>query len=190
MIHFTDFVFAAPPRTGSTWFVQAAAEVGLRPGVVNRKHEQFPDDHLQFPQETQGLRVSLVRHPYNWLMSYYLGLDGGAVNIKEVDVLVDLSRESKDLQTFLRRYVNEMPGTVTRIFDSYQANTILRLEDFPWSPIEFFASLGVRRRDWSGIEDKAPVNFRKGKQPLVHPFLRRDVCGAEEEFCDRYEYVP
>lgn len=183
MIKYDRFYFAAPPRTGSTYFIKCCSEVGLGDGQKATLHEPPP-----IPWKGKGFLVSTVRHPYDWLCSYYLALEGGATGIHCVDVLVNHAKTSLDVDEFISKYLMYCPGEVGRIFDRYRANSVLRLEDFPWNVVEFFESVGVEHDEACKVSNITPQNARKGHPHIVNKDIRKQVVMVEREICERYEY--
>lgn len=184
MIVYPQFAFAAAPRTGSTWFQMAATAVGMKPlsGNTFQVH-----DHGTL--SGQLFSVTLVREPLDWLCSYYWALKGGSINNPMVDQLCMLARESATVEIFINRYLQEQPGTVSQIFNSYQASTVMKIEDFPWNVLLFFGSIGYQKNH-ATVVDLGAVNRTKlkGMLPNRVDYLRQ-VRKAEEEFCERMEYL-
>jgi len=181
VIKYKDFFFAAPPRTGSTWFIKSASIVCLGDAQKSKLHE--PPSIIW-----NGFLVSLVRHPYNWLCSYFLALEGGKTGVHCVDVLANYARTSSDVDEFILQYLKYCPGEVGRIFDRYMASSVLRLEDFPWNAIEFFESVGVKSEDALKVKNITPQNVRKGHVHIVNKNLKKQVVETERKLCERYEY--
>ncbi len=184
MIQYADFSFAGPPRTGRRWFVAAAEKVGLK--ILEPVHcvDKLP------PADHQGISVSIVRHPFDWLVSLYQNqptfryYDNTVLN-----QIIHLASVSQSFPHFIKS-VQDWPGTVGRIFDAYRATTILRLEDFPWSPIEFFQSLDCP-------EDKVMwlKNFQPQSASAEHKVpqdrqveLKRAIVKSERRFCESYDF--
>ncbi len=181
MIKYKDFFFAAPPKTGSTWFIKCCSECGLGDAQKATLHE--PPSIIW-----SGFLVSTVRHPYDWLVSYYLSLKGGMTGIYDVDVLAQYARTSLDVDEFIHKYLMYCPGAVGRIFDRYMATTVLRLEDFPWNTIEFFESIGVKPDIAMKVKNITAQNARKGHVHIVNKYNKKRVLNAEKSICERYEY--
>ena len=71
MIDYRIFQVACPPLTGAKWLVQAAQLCGLGPGFTEHIYGLFPKEHSGL------LRVSLVRHPCDWLTACYAHFQQG-----------------------------------------------------------------------------------------------------------------
>ncbi len=181
MIKYENFYFAAPPRTGTTFFIKSAAECGL--GEQNKAKLHEPPSIIW-----DGYLVSLVRHPYSWLCSYFLSLQGGATGVHCVDVLVNHARKAVDADDFIRKCLRYCPGEVGRIYTRYRASTVLKLEEFPWNVIEFFESVGVKHEDAWKVNNITPQNARKGHAHIVNKDLRKQVVQSEKPVCEMFEY--
>lgn len=179
MITYKLFEFATTPRTGTTWFMNAAYAVGLGNGFKS-------DVHLLFPKQRGTLpRVTLVRHPCDWLRSYYQAIYPAKLGLP-TDVLSDF-RDASDFDMFVRMYLRRRPGEVGRIFDSYKADVCLRTEDLNVSFPDFCVQLGMRAVQ----ADKAKriPRYNCTKQPAFwNPALHERVLTAEAHMLERYDY--
>jgi hypothetical protein len=145
------------------------------------------------PDENQHFLLTIVRHPFTWLNSYYRQIKGGFINQKEVDELAPLARESASFEHFVRKYINQKPGHVWEMVKAYRANTIIRIEDLPWAAVDFFITLGVPKNLRKKVSELKPMNMRG-------PFLRDNierkrlrrlmklVCDVEPDLCEHFEY--
>lgn len=182
MITYNEFNFAAPPRTGSTWFIKAAYEAGLGNAYKAKLHVPPPNDF-------DGYVVSMIRHPFFWLRSYYYALEGGACGVDCVDVFVEHSRKAKDFNGFVRRYLKHIPGTVGKMFDAYKANSVLQTEELPYNAAELFESVGVRpKMIENAIHAVPPQNRTKNIQHVLNPVLMKEVIEAESDFFEQHDY--
>lgn len=180
MIKYKQFVFAAPPRTATTWFMKAAQDLGLGDGSKSHVHDPAPRDW-------NGLVVSMVRHPYDWLYSYYYALQGGAIGVDAVDgPFVYIARESTSVDRFIRLYLKRKAGAVGEMFNTYNASTVLRVEDLPYGAGEFFESLGVP--SWSATMMLPAQNTYNGVTDAPNKKQRKAVVAAERALCQQYEY--
>lgn len=181
MIDYGTFRFAAPPRTGTTWFLKACSMAGL--GEGDKAHV-----HQPIPPKTTGLTVSLIRHPYDWLCSYYHALRGGNTGILHVDILAVVARSSQDFPSFIKQYVRNSPGLVSKMFDSYHADSVMKTEELKWASLEFFASLNVKQKVLDEIKTLSPQNVGKDTPIKTNTKLRELVCESEDSFCNRFDY--
>lgn len=182
-VSYGQFRFATAPRTGTTWFVEACVRSGLR--RVNKAEAHVPFSEA----EQQDYKVSLVRHPYHWLVSYYSAIFPGSIGVPEIDRLREL-QENRLIQThfdFVLAYLEVCPGQVGRIFDAYKADTYLRLEDMPWAAIELFSSLGIHPAYRSRSKSLPPRNVTKQHRPF-DPRLSYQVLLAENDLVERFDY--
>lgn len=180
MIEYPDFQFAAPPRTGSTWFVKACYLAGF--GEKQRTHSHAPP-----PIDYNGFVVSLVRNPTDWLVSYFMTLEGGKVGVPQVDILSNCYVPG-DLLLSIRKFLKMPKNILSTMFDRYQANTVMKLEDFPWAPLEFFMSLGYKEKD-DQIRKMPAQNVRYGIAYSVSWEIRQRIIEHEKDMCERYDYV-
>lgn len=181
MIHFDLFQFASAPRTATTWVRRAAALAGLKENWTREVHMPFPEQN-----EWKVLRVSCVRHPCDWLASYYAMINPGHVNVPTVDAF---RTNEKTFDEFIRRYLDEMPGAVGRMFASYNADSCMRVEDLPAAFCELLESLGVPRKLRERCIETGPDNItHPDKRPKWNKQLKDAVIRAEVQFLERFEY--
>lgn len=184
MIRYGDrYVFASAPRMGTTYFLKAMAMVGFKEGFKAHAHN---------PIETKGpadFVITLVRHPVHWLRSYYQALKGGKCGVSIVDELAMASREAEDFSAFVRTYLKKHAGHVGEIVAAYKADSVFRVEDFPWNLLEWFDSLGIHKSVASKIRFLTPQNVWKGEDPPLSKRLRNRVLEAESDLCELYEYA-
>ena len=187
-IDYKHFRFATAPRTGTTWFIQACEAAGLGKGYKAHVHALFTDE------EKGAFKVSLVRHPYDWLTSYFKAILPGSTGVPEVDKLRFIRSDvpmstmiDSDFENFVNQYLRECPGQVGRMFDSYGADSYLRLEDMPYAASELFASFDVPPHLRNKCRYIDPQN--KSKQYITKDLeLYSRVMEAEREMVDKYEY--
>ena len=180
MIQFDNFAFASPPRTGTAWFVNACAVAGF--GEKDRSKVHIPP-----PAKWGGFMLSIVRHPADWLVSYFNTLEGGKVGVPEVDALAQYYC-ANDMARSLKRYLKSPPNTVSKMFAAYEATSVMKLEDFPWAPLEFFYSLGYKEKD-NRIRSMARMNVKYGVGFVVSYPLRKKIIEHEPMMCEQYDYV-
>ena len=131
-----------------------------------------------------GYRVTIVRHPFLWLRSYYETVKGFRTGIPGVDLFSDLYRKSKTSDEFVNAYLTEAPGAVGRMFDAYDSHSMLKYEDMPRAGVQFLRSIGEK--------NAAKFEFPKilGENWVFDASreLWAAVVRAERDFCDRAEY--
>jgi len=193
------FEFAAPPMTGGHWFVQACREAGL---LLFPDNSAFSASFYPWPEgierdrDKDALRVSLVCHPCDWLRSVFdafrLGPNSESKNVGSKYLwprFVELPKK-QGFGKFVVRYLEAMPGEATRIFNSYKADTRLRLEDMPWALVELLESMGIDRKSLDrvlALEGRQDAPKRSKWRP-GRPDLRQQVMEAEAEFCRDLDY--
>ena len=184
MIDYGGFRFGACPRTGTTWVMQAAAIAGFGVGFKTEVHEPPTED------DPGQLTVTLVRHPYEWLTSYYFALQGGCVGVALIDELAPLAREMKDFPSFVVRYCESFAGRFTKIIHSYRGDSVIRTEDLTSGTMELFRSLGVKEQQLTEIKAMSPanVNLNKGNVDCNIRYLQEIVRRAEQETYDHFDY--
>lgn len=180
MIHFPRFTFAAPPRCGNAWFLGACAIAGFGEHGTAKAHV--------LTRPTGKLGVTLVRHPYDFLTSYYAELRGGHTGVSSLDRLARTAKSSAGFLNFCETYLDEHAGTVSEMFGYYSADIVLRLEDQPWATVTFLQSLGVKQDRIEQVRALPAKNRRKDSTLLEFRHLRQAVTEAEQDFCDHYAY--
>ena len=180
MIDYGKFAFAAAPRTGTSWVRSAACAAGLG---------EHPSTYVHIPTEPSPNRfsVSMVRHPCDWLLSYWHSLKGGVIGVKSVDMFAKCCWDST-FDLFIRRYVAMMPGEVGRMFFSYQADSYLKTEDLPWAFDELLGMVGVSEALRTKARTLGPQNTTNKIRACWHPSLRQRVLDAEREMIEHFDY--
>lgn len=183
MIDFQLFNYAGPPRTGTTWMAHAM-HASLR--IVTYKTQV----HVPWTvsQEVGELRVTTVRHPLNWLASYYREIHPGSIGVPVVDQFhKELSTDS--FSQFVRDYLDKTPGQVGRVFDAYSADICLRVEDFPFNVIELLRSLGIPYSQAMKARIPAKNTAKRKSQPAIwNPALLEAVAVCERDTMERFGY--
>ena len=177
------FFFASPPRTATTWVRKATMEAGI---LRNADRVKVHVPHEDRPSSV--LRIACVRHPCDWLRSYYTSVYPGKVGVECVDVFRPAAG-AKDFDEFVRYVLSLGPGAVGGMFRAYNADVILRVEDLPWAFVEFLESLAVPRKLRERCLSLNRQNPTKPELfPTWHPSLKARVLQSEAEMVDRYEY--
>ena len=161
MIRYGLFDFAAPPRTGTTWFLKAATMAALGELSKFDVHKVF----IERPRhEVARMRVSLVRHPATWLRSYYSEIYPGVVGVPAVDVFGTIAAD--DVFDWMDKCVDSLPGQVGAMFAAYEADSCLRMEDFPNNAVELFGSVGVARQYAVACRTLGKQNASRSLSPI------------------------
>jgi len=184
MIDYKKFCFGACPRTGSTWVMQAAAIAKLGEGFKVDVHVPPTENH------PGKLIVTLVRHPYEWLASYYFALQGGCVGISLIDEIAPLVREAENFEHFVLSYCESLAGRYSEIIRSYRGDSVIRTEDLRWGIIGLFKALGVKENRLAEIRDMPPINVNATKGNINYNilYLQEIVRRAERETYDHFDY--
>lgn len=182
-VTYDNFVFASPPRTGISWFTKACEKVGLTSTSLDRAY--FPFSSL----ENTSYKVSLVRHPYYWLVSYYYKASKDKLGIPELDALGEVANRDSitSHRDFLISYLNSCSGQVGRIFNLYEADTCLRIEDMPFAAVELFLSLGVPSHLAGQCKSIAHQN-RDRNYYQREASIYSAISHAERSFMEKYDY--
>lgn len=176
------FDFSCPPRTGTAWVLGACQLAGLGPGFRHQAHVPFP-----VREHHDTLRVTLVRHPCDWLASCYAVIKRGSMDTNHLGAFEGLGRSCFD--DFVRAYCYNMEGGIGKLFHIYiqGADSCLRIEDMPWALLELLESCGVP-------EDARKRFATLGKQnvspslPTWDNKLRKRVLEAEGEIVEHFDY--
>jgi hypothetical protein len=182
MIDFGLFTFASPPGTGIDWILKASNLIGL--GKHQKEQSTFPF------QERNGdtrLKVSVVRHPCDWLGDCWASLRGG-LNTENQRIASFACLRNDSFDDFVRSYLEIMPGGIERFFADYRADVCWKLEDLPWAFLLFMQTLGVPRRLLEGCKHLDRGLLFEWTTPFWEPSLKKRVREAEKRFTERYEY--
>lgn len=183
MIDYGLFRFATPPRTASTWFLQACFTADLGVGFKADVHIPPPD------KAKHALNVSLIRNPVDWLASYYHALEGGHVGVPEVDVFSRYAKEADSLNEFIEAYLRNIPGAIGRMHAAYKAGMVMKVEEISYAATIFFESLGgIDKRKLEAVANISILNQFKGQRAIISKGYRNLIRQAEARFCDDYEY--
>ena len=182
MINYQLFHFAAPPRTGVSWVIKAAQLIGLGPAFAHQAHMPFP------PKERNGpdsYRVSLVRHPCTWLASCYSAIRYGDLTTNHVAAYTRLDLGTFD--QFVRSYLVTMPGGVGQLYDTYEAECSMRIEDMPDAFLELADSFGVPKEMSAKCRLLGKQNMT-ASPPVWDKGLWKRVMEAERDTVESYDY--
>jgi len=141
--------------------------------------------HLPHASSPAQARVMTVRHPCDWLRSYYAEIHRAYLGIPAVDRFFYLPDMSFD--EFIRQYLKDIPGGVGAMFVEYGADVCLRIEDAPWCLFEFLESMGVPAAARKSFLSLGPVNVNR-RLPRWNPALRDRVVEAERECLQNFDY--
>jgi len=178
------FQFASPPRTATNWIRQASVMCGLKEIDEGRVH--IPHN----ANDKHSIKVMTVRHPCAWLASYYSTIYPGLIGVDAVDAMRMINTPVLTFDEYIRAYLHRMPAnTVGNIFDQYNADVYLRIEDLPWSFIELLESLGVPKKLRERCLGLSEQNITKPERLQAwSPSLKARVREMEQDFISRFEY--
>ena len=179
MINYGSFQFACPPRTGTMWFIGAAQLSGFGAAFKPAAHMPFP------PERGKVLRVSLVRHPCNWLASCYSAICERTLTTNHLSAFTRLDISSFDC--FVNQYLENIPGSIGELYNRYMADSCLRIEDMPWAFVELLSSLGVSSEMKELCKHIGKRNTSESL-PTWDKRLWRLVMKSESEICEAYDY--
>lgn len=185
MINYGRFQFYSAPRTGTTWMLKALAVAGF--GEKTKTEAHIPPSRGEKPLSS----LTIVRHPYHWLESFYQAIGGGLIGVDEVDYFSRICRETNTFREFVEVCFDRHPTPISRMFGRYCSSMALRTFDLPDAGIEFFETLGVSITP--DLEKKIRLIGRPNSR-IETPLHRDDwayrvVMAAEAEFCDQYEFI-
>ena len=135
MVETEWFTYAGPPKCGNHWITAAMK----RAGVVS-----FDSREMHVPGHVPGRpRVTLVREPATWLRSFFLNLHG-PMGVPCVDVFQALRGQYQEsFEGFGWRYVNAMPGQISKMYMAYESEIELRTEHLGSDTAAMLSSLNV-----------------------------------------------
>jgi len=183
MIQYESFQFATAPRTGAAWFIKACQLAGLGPGFHHQAVTPFTES-----TPTQ-LRVSLVRHPCDWLDSLYHSAQCHK-HVGPFHCADTGCRRSKPFAEFVDYYLHYHQGAIGRVLLSYEADSYLKCEDFPVAFTELAELVGVDIKLLSNPffhNRPAAMETQKIRQLTMTNTYRR-IMESERELVERFDY--
>ncbi len=157
--------------------IQACHAVGLG--------ERFKTDiHQPHKRDGKRLCVTTVRHPLDWLASYYRSIYPGKCGVPIVDKFASI--QADNFIDFVQAVMEKYPGGVGSMFIEYNADSYVRLEKITRAMDVFFSSLGLDPTPIYGI---SPKNINTGKAPTPRPdWLVREFMRSERYMCEVFGY--
>lgn len=169
MIVAEHFTFASVPKTGCSWFREALAISGIE--ILGP-----PDQHLM-GREPGKPTITNLRDPATWLASWWMECNGHISDAPILDHLDDLRHGDEDtFEEFVSRYVDQMPGEITMIFNSFKSDYVLRTESLGDDFAELLDLLKVPCLN--GARNLPPVNVSKDKRKRYTPVLTDQLAMA------------
>lgn len=199
MLDYGHFLFAPPPRTGSTWFRRAAQLCRIPNGVCGLSEDPFwlhqPFVRPFDPPYERSARVTLVRHPADWISSYYSRLRRARLGLAS-DALADVA-PTASFEEFVDLVIEHEPGIVGRVFNQYhEADIRLRTDRLNVEFEAFALSMGAPR-DQAGNARSMPREnatdlCRGGDEPWPvrwDPVRRQRFLDSEQACLQQYGFV-
>ena len=178
MIDYELFQFAAAPGTGVCDFTNACRIVGLGEHLKVEAYEPWAEK-----QKPGELRVTLVRHPFNWFRCIY-----NELKIRSLPKVLELNNldHSGSFLDFLQDYLRYTPGELTRLFRSYDVGVVHKAEDFPHSFIEFGKSLETPSNSLAYLNKLRGENNYLFYQ--IPEYMKHLLRQCDKEIFDEYDY--
>jgi len=176
MIDYGKYSFAAPPCTGEDWFITASQLAGYGPGFRHHAHEPWVGSNRE------QLRVSIIRRPVEFLRTVYSRLKNAKLSN---GIVFFASLEDSSFEEFASDYIEKMPGKITELYNMYESDVILRVEDTPWAFIEFAMSIDTDPAFVSTLR-RLPVN--RECKPAIPDWIARGIKETESHVYDAYDY--
>lgn len=183
MIGYARFQYGAAPSCGTHWTMQAFAIAGLG----ERPHTGAHHPPNAGPTAHCPMLITTVRHPADWLYSYYYGRLSGYTGLEKVDRLMHIAR-SLNFKNFLSSYCRLYAGTISEVFADYNATVAWRLEDYPWPVIEFLQAQGASKIAIDHIKKLPASNVSRIQANPLTEKQRAMIRDAESGLCEQYEY--
>jgi len=183
MIEFDRFRLAAPPFTDLPTIAAACRTCGL---IQSR--EQATSIYGPFSEPSHDmLRIGFVRDPFDWLCDcflYFLKPKREKIEVIEPfsELPIDLSMEG-----FIRAYVKHSDLSVSELFDTYEADSFFRSEEFPRALSDMLKPFNIPDQwimDAKNLFDDQSSDF----EMKVPPILRQAVYQKDILHCERFDY--
>ena len=146
------FSLAQPPQCAGIWVLNVLERGITVPPRGPSPLSRHAGAHIHEPGRVRDLpSVTLVRDPTDWLMSMYQNRIG-PVRVEEIDRLLTLkgtfadylqARQSVTFVEFVEKYLKQMPGQITRIFELYESDYTVDLADLPDGFVNVMDALDV-----------------------------------------------
>jgi hypothetical protein len=133
-------------------------------------------------------RVTIVREPATWLRSFFLNLHGPmGVDIVNTFLALRTGRD-QTFEEFGWRYVNEMPGQISRMYLHYESEIELRTEHLASDTAAMLSRLNVPC-DFKAVFDVAPEGVTGTKITMTDE-VRAAINAADFYLGDRTQPQP
>jgi hypothetical protein len=154
------FTFAAPPKCGNQWFRAVLKSQGIEVRGTQPHHMG----------SAEGLpSITIQRHAHDWLYSYYRRVTS-PIGVPPVDAFHDTLRTVEPkLDTFdyfALRYIDLMPGRITRMFEEdYKSTITIQLDGVGFGMAATFNMLHVPHHA-DTVQNFPPVDSTAKKVPI------------------------
>jgi len=168
--------FACPPECG--WYIlNSLHRMGVSSEQIGEVNEVVL---IPFSKERNGelLRVSCVMHPCDWIREAFVS----------GSIFQYMDYPTKDFDLFITWILQVHRGIVGGIFSKYEADTVLRVEDFPWNMIELMDSIGYDKSLIDHLRKVPSYESRCRNLPPWSEWMLREFKEAEKEVRDTYDY--
>ena len=177
MIETATFNFAAPPRTGSTWFLLVCEALDI---LMRSRGQHTPRDQQRrqwkgrhIPPDTPD--ITIVRDPAEWLHSYFYHTPG-YILVPAVDGFRD--ERARDFTEYVAGYLQKPLNRIGTMFQTFHAETTFQTESLQGQVESFFGvDLSHVPRQNEGTET-IPLSQR----------CRQTIYDHEPEFCKLWGY--
>lgn len=179
-IDFGLFRLSAPPRTGMGWMIPALVRCGIK--TIGGTNYPFTPPS----QDPSRITVSLVRHPCTWLESFHEHWRGRFFEHFPLCSISEVRGESPD--EFARSIAISHPGAVWKLYQSYNADVCLKVEDMPWALFTLLESLRVEDEKLLAIKQFGKTTWRPARKTNLAASVRREVYRSEISVLEHFGY--
>lgn len=179
MIQYEQFAFATPPGTSAKWFLLSCEYFGLSYEKNNETAFEPPPDGFE------GLVVTLIRNPVEWLKSIFFW-DKGEIGHPEFDVFWNFAQKFGDFGDFVEEYTArpEFKNQLFKLLTSYKPSAVMREEDLPQAFQMWL--MACRKPVTCKIDTSSLIGV--DRRVVVSPMRKSLILRNESEYCNRYEY--
>jgi hypothetical protein len=182
MIQYPMLEFAALPNTGASWFLHAMSVCGYRYPVPLQAYTPFEGD-------TDLPRVTLVRHPCQWILAMYRSgcMKGWSTERKREEFLA----QNPTFEQYVANVYSSRCSVYFILFAEYKSDIVLRVEDFPTSFLVIAKSLKLLR-NLSSIDREVLQNPIRSEDIPPDGWDQdtwRRILSSEKEMATEFDYV-